>query len=246
MVSKEGNSMKISIKNLTKKYANQLVLNDVNLEIEDVTTIGIIGESGCGKSTLLRQLAGIETPDTGSIFIDGVSPINDRIAFQQKIGVVFQKHNLFPHLSLKENISLILRKTQKLDKIQADENSMLLLKRLFIDKEADKKPRQVSGGQAQRCSIARAVATDPELIFLDEPTAALDPILTKEVLKAVKALKNDGINFIFVTHEISFLRDFADYIVFFKNGIICEHGHVDCLKNPTTPELKQFLSFEEE
>ena len=233
--------MNISLKNLTKKYDNQLVLDDVNLEIENMGAIGVIGESGCGKSTLLRLLTGIETPDNGEIIVNGLSPINNRIEFQEKIGVVFQKHNLFPHLTLKENISLILRKTKKLDKTTADAEALELLKRLFIDSEADKKPSQVSGGQAQRASISRALSTKPELIFLDEPTAALDPILTKEVLKAVTQLKNDGIKFVFVTHEISFLKEFADYIIFFKNGKVCEHGEVACLKNPRTEELKAFL-----
>ncbi len=234
--------MNLAIHNLTKTYGSQTVLDQVNLEIKNFGTIGIIGESGCGKSTLLRQLAGIETPDTGEILINSLSPIKDRIAFQERIGVVFQKHNLFPHLTLKENVSLILRKAKKLDKTTADEKAMELLKKLFIDKEAEKRPSMVSGGQAQRCSIARALVTQPELIFLDEPTAALDPLLTKEVLKAVTELKDDGIKFIFVTHEISFLKEFADYIIFFKKGKICEHGPVTCLQNPKTKELEEFLN----
>ncbi len=233
--------MNITINNLTKKYDNQVVLDDVCINVQNVGTIGIIGESGCGKSTLLRQLAGIETPDSGTIDINGISPITNKIAFQEKIGVVFQKHNLFPHLTLKENISLIIRKTKKLDKSDADNKALDLLKKLFIENEANKKPSMVSGGQAQRCSIARALSTDPELIFLDEPTAALDPILTSEVLKSVTTLKNEGINFIFVTHEISFLKNIADYIIFFKNGRICEHGVASCLLNPKTKELQEFL-----
>ena len=233
--------MNISIKNLTKSYANHLVLDDVSIEIKDMGTIGIIGESGCGKSTLLRQLAGIETPEKGEIMVNGLSPINDRNLYQEKIGVVFQKHNLFPHLSLKNNISLILQKTKKMSKKQADEKALELLKRLFIDGIAEKKPNKVSGGQAQRCSIARALATEPELILLDEPTASLDPILSNEVLKAVNELKNEGVKFVFVTHEVSFLKEFADYIIFFKDGKICEHGEVSCLKNPKTDELRAFL-----
>ncbi len=234
--------MNIVIQNLTKKYNNQVVLDNINIESTDIGSIGIIGESGCGKSTLLRLLSGIETPDTGEIFINDISPITERIPFQKKIGVVFQKHNLFPHLTLKENISLILRKTKKMDKVEADEKSIALLKKLYIENEADKRPAHVSGGQAQRASIARALANEPELIFLDEPTAALDPILTKEVLKSVIELKEDGINFIFVTHEISFLKKFADYIIFIKDGQVCEHGEVSCLQNPKTIELQHFLN----
>ena len=233
--------MNITITNLTKKYQNQVVLNNITLDLQSVGTIGIIGESGCGKSTLLRQLSGIERPDNGEIVINDLSPILNKVQFQEKIGVVFQRHHLFPHLTLKENVSLILQKTKKMDKHLADQKSMELLEKLFIAQEADKKPKSVSGGQAQRCAIARALATQPELIFLDEPTAALDPILTNEVLKAVSQLKNDGIQFIFVTHEISFLREFADYIIFLQNGRVCEHGSVDCLDNPTTQALRDFL-----
>ncbi len=233
--------MDIKIKNLTKLYGEQAVLDDISLEITNYTSIGIIGESGCGKSTLLRQLSGIEDPDKGEIAIDGLSPITDKKAFLDSIGVVFQKHNLFPHLTLKKNITLILQKVKKYDKEKAEETATHLLKKLFIENEADKKPHQVSGGQAQRASIARALATDPKLIFLDEPTAALDPLLTDEVLKAVTQLKNEGRNFIFVTHEISFLKEFADYIIFMKNGKICESGDISCLQNPKTRELGEFL-----
>lgn len=234
--------MNISIKNLTKSYLNHIVLDDISIEINNMSTIGIIGESGCGKSTFLRQLAGIETPDKGEIIINELSPITQRKLYQEKIGVVFQKHNLFPHLTLKNNISLILQKTKKMPKDKAEAEAMMLLKRLFIDAVADKKPSKVSGGQAQRCSIARALATKPELIFLDEPTASLDPILTNEVLKSVSKLKKEGVKFVFVTHEISFLKEFADYIIFFKDGKIMEHGNVSCLKNPKTEQLRRFLN----
>ncbi len=238
---KEGGRMKLSISNLTKVYGNQTVLEDISLDISNYSSIGIIGESGCGKSTLLRQLAGIEQPTSGEIEINGISPINDNIKFKDKISVVFQKHNLFPHLSIKDNITLILHKIKKQDKAISEQTAMNLLKRLSIDKEADKKPHEVSGGQAQRASIARALSTDPQLMFLDEPTAALDPILTQEVLKAVVSLKNDGRDFIFVTHEIAFLKEFADYVIFLKDGKIFEHGDRECLTSPKTKELANFL-----
>lgn len=233
--------MNIKIKNLNKSYADIAILEDINLELENVSAIGIIGESGCGKSTLLRQLAGIEMPDSGEIVINGLSPIADRGDFLNKIGVVFQKHNLFPHLSIRENITLILNKIKKQNKKQSIERANELLAQLFITAEADKRPDEVSGGQAQRASIARALATEPQLIFLDEPTAALDPILTDEVLKAVVNLKKEGRDFIFVTHEIAFLKEFAEHIVFLKNGKICEQGNKTCLINPKTKELAEFL-----
>ena len=234
--------MKIEITNLNKSYNGVPVLCDIGLQIQDVSAVGIIGESGCGKSTLLRQLSGIEDPDEGKISINGLSPILDKISFQENIGYVFQQHNLFPHLTIKKNITLILNKVKKLDKAEAEEIANSVLERMYISGEADKLPRQVSGGQAQRGAIARALATNPKLIFLDEPTAALDPVMSNEVLKAVADLKSDGREFIFVTHEISFLKRFADYVVFMKNGRLCEWGEVSCLSEPKTKELEDFLS----
>ncbi len=233
--------MEILVQNLSKTYGEQTVLDNINFSVEGQRAIGIIGESGCGKSTLLRVLSGIEPPDSGKLEINGLSPMSNLSKFHKKIGVVFQKHNLFPHLSIKKNITLILTKIKKLNKKQASDRADEILKRLFIENESDKKPHEVSGGQAQRASIARALSTDPELIFLDEPTAALDPLLTDEVLKAVVDLKEDGRNFLFVTHEISFLKEFADYIIFLKNGKIFESGEVSCLKQPKTKELAEFL-----
>lgn len=234
--------MNVVIKNLHKKYDNADVLKEININIEDVCSVGIIGESGCGKSTLLRQLAGIEDPDGGEIFINGISPITQKKEFTQNIGVVFQRHNLFPHLSIKKNITLVLEKIKKVDKDVAEKKALELLDQLFIKEQADKLPNSVSGGQAQRGSIARALSTDPDILFLDEPTAALDPILTDEVLKAVKGLKKEGREFVFVTHEIEFLKDFADYIIFLKDGKVCECGKRECLDAPQTQELIVFLS----
>ncbi len=233
--------MDIKISGLSVKYGEQMILDDINFDKKGINSIGIIGESGCGKSTLLRQLAGIEMPYVGEIEVNSLSPIINTKEFREKIGVVFQKHNLFPHLTLRKNITLILNKIRKMEKESAEKRAQEILELLFIDGVADKRPHEVSGGQAQRGSIARALATDPKLIFLDEPTAALDPILTDEVLKAVTKLKEGGRDFIFVTHEISFLSEFADYIIFLKDGKIFEHGDVQCLKEPKTNELADFL-----
>ncbi len=233
--------MDLSIKNLSKSYGSITVLNNINIQLSGYNSIGIVGESGCGKSTLLRQLAGIEVPESGEIVINGLSPIKSTSEFRDKIGVVFQKHNLFPHLTLKKNITVILHRIKKISKANANSKADDILRQLFIENEADKKPHEVSGGQAQRGSIARALATDPELIFLDEPTAALDPILTQEVLKAVTELKKDGRSFIFITHEISFLKSFADYVIFLKNGEVFEHGDINTLQAPRTDELATFL-----
>lgn len=233
--------MKLSIQGLSKSYGKSSVLKDITVDIKNASAIGIIGESGCGKSTLLRQIAGIEDPDTGEILINDISPITDKKTFQENIGYVFQKHNLFPHLTIRENILLILEKIKKMNKTEAGRITDAVLRQMFIEDEGDKLPDEVSGGQAQRASIARALSTDPQFIFLDEPTAALDPVLTNEVLKAVTGLKQDGRDFIFVTHEIAFLREFADYVIFLKDGRICEHGDVSCLFSPQTSELADFL-----
>ncbi len=234
--------MNINIENVTKSYDNVEVLKQLNIQIQGKKAIGIIGESGCGKSTLLRQLAGIESVDEGSISINGQSPNVDKKNFQSKIGYVFQKHNLFPHLSVRNNILLILNKIRKMDVKLAEEKVQSVLNMLKLENEANKKPNQISGGQAQRASIARALASDPELIFLDEPTAALDPILTHEVLKSVKELKKTGIEFIFITHEIDFLKEFADYVIFMKDGHIVEHGDITLLQQPKSAFLHEFLN----
>lgn len=232
--------MKLSIRNVHKSYNGKAVLSGINLEIT-ASSVGMIGESGCGKSTLLRMLAGIEAPDSGEIFINGISPMKEQKRFQENIGYVFQKHNLFPHLTVRENLLLILEKIRKYDKESAEQTVDAVLKRLKIQNVADQLPNHISGGQAQRASIARALSTNPHLIFLDEPTAALDPVLTTEVLNSVVELKKDGRDFLFVTHEISFLKQFADYVVFLKDGKICESGDISCLSNPKTKELAEFL-----
>ncbi len=233
--------MNLCIRNLTKEYEKVPVLQDISIHLQSVKSLGIIGESGCGKSTLLRQLAGIEEPNKGEIFINQLSPMLQKREFQDNIAYVFQKHNLFPHLTVQKNISLILEKIKGFSKEEANKRTSEVLSLLRIEKEAHKKPHQISGGQAQRASIARALSANPELIFLDEPTAALDPLLTEEVLSSVTELKNSGIEFIFVTHEIEFLKDFADYVIFMDHGNIVEHGDISCLSYPKTDQLRNFL-----
>lgn len=233
--------MNIQVTDLCKNYNQQSILENISLDLKNVSSVGIIGSSGCGKSTLLRLLSGIESPDSGEITINDLSPIIEKQQFQEKIGMVFQQHNLFPHLSLEKNITLILEKIKKLDKKQASDKAQDLLSQLYLLEHKDKRPSQVSGGQAQRTSIARALATDPELIFMDEPTAALDPQLTYEVLQSVEKLKAKGIDFIFITHEMKFLQGFADYFIFLHEGKILEQGAVEQLKNPKTTLLHEFL-----
>lgn len=234
--------MNLQVSHLQKNYQGVASLDDLSFAFSEVSALGILGASGCGKSTLLRQLAGIETPDRGEILLDGLSPILDREAFQQRIGVVFQRHHLFPHLSILRNITLILEKVKGQTPEKAKERALDLLEEFSMIQHQDKLPGEVSGGQAQRASIARALATDPSLIFLDEPTAALDPLLTQEVLQAVEKLKSRGISFVFVTHEMKFLRNFADSFLFLSQGKVVEQGEITGLDHPKTEELEAFLA----
>lgn len=217
------------------------MLENIEFSVENVASVGIIGSSGCGKSTLLRLLAGIEDPFSGDIWINGVSPSKNKKELQEKISFVFQHHNLFPHLTIERNITLLLEKIKGIDKKTSFQRAEEVLEELFMVEHKDKLPSQVSGGQAQRASIARALSTNPEMIFLDEPTAALDPQLTYEVLQSVEKLKEKGIEFIFVTHEMKFLQKFADYFIYVQEGKIHEYGDISILENPKTEELRHFL-----
>lgn len=231
--------MKIDIKGLSHAY-DVNVLDDLNISLDGYHAIGIIGISGSGKSTLLRILAGLEKPDTGTVKINGY--YSDDKNYKQNVGFVFQSHTLFPHLTLLENITIVLEKTRGIPKETAKETAIYNLTRLGLLDQKDKRPNKVSGGQAQRASIARALSVNPDIMFLDEPTASLDPILTDEVLSSVEDLKGIGKDFIFVTHVISFVKDFADYVLFMDRGVIAEQGTPDILENPKTDALQNFMS----
>jgi len=232
--------MEIKMNHVSKTY-DKKVLDQVSLSISGYKTIGIIGKSGCGKSTLLKLMAGIEPASQGQITINGLDVSKEKRTYQDQISMVFQDHNLFPHLSLEENISLILEKVKGKNKTEAQTRAREELSHLHLEDQVDKKPDHVSGGQAQRASIARALATDPDIIFMDEPTAALDPLLSKEVLQAVLALKSSGKAFVFVTHELDFLQGFADYVIFMDQGQVVEQGPVAILKAPQSDQLQEFL-----
>jgi len=230
--------MRIEIKNLNHEYDVE-VLHDLNFFLEKYKSIGIIGVSGSGKSTLIRLMSGIEKPTSGEIFINEMNVANEN--HKKRVGFVFQNHNLFPHLSLKKNITLVLEKTRDKSKEEAAEIAEKYLSLLHLSDQMDKLPKNISGGQAQRASIARALSINPEIVFLDEPTASLDPILTHEVLTAVEELRDLGKEFVFVTHVLSFVHDFADYVIYMHEGKIREHGLPKILDNPQTQELKDFM-----
>jgi polar amino acid transport system ATP-binding protein len=232
--------LKINIQNLTHQYDVE-VLKSLTFQLEGYRSIAIIGASGSGKSTLLRILSGLEKPSQGTITINDTNVQEE--SYRKLVGFVFQNHNLFPHLTLERNISLILEKTRGYQKAKAIEIAKVYLTRVRLSDQMYKLPKNVSGGQAQRASIARAFSLDPEIVFLDEPTASLDPVLTHEVLQAVKEFKASGKSFIFVTHILSFVRDFADYVIFMDQGQIIEHGPISLLEKPGTDALKNYMSF---
>jgi polar amino acid transport system ATP-binding protein len=231
--------MKIELKNLSHTYDVE-VLHDLNLVLEKYNAVALVGVSGSGKSTLIRLMAGLEKPTSGNIYVNDFDVISDP-DYKKNVGFVFQSHNLFPHLTLKRNISLILEKTRGFSKADAERIAIENLTLLKLDDQMDKIPRNVSGGQAQRASIARALSINPDIIFLDEPTASLDPILTDEVLKAIEELREMGKDFVLVTHVMSFVKDFANYVVFMENGHIIEQGPPKILDAPQTDELKAFM-----
>ena len=230
--------MKIALEHITHAYDID-ILHDIDFQLEGYHSVAIIGVSGSGKSTLIRLMSGLEKPTTGQIRIDDLSV--DSEDYKRHVGFVFQNHNLFPHLTLKRNITLILEKTRGKTPEEAEKIAREYLTLLHLETQMDKLPKNVSGGQAQRASIARALSIDPNIIFLDEPTASLDPILTYEVLEAIKNLKSLGKSFVFVTHVLSFVREFADYVIFMHDGQIHEHGLPLILDEPKTIELKTFM-----
>ena len=230
--------MIVNIQNI-EKYYDKHVLKDLSFQLDNKKSLAIIGASGSGKSTLLRLMSGMEQPDSGSIQVNGINVLDEE--YKKKIGFVFQTHNLFPHISLERNISLILEKTREFSLEEATSIARKNLSLLHLEDQFYKLPKNVSGGQAQRASIARALSINPDILFLDEPTSSLDPILTFEVLEAIKELRGIGKDFVLVTHEMSFVRDFADYIIFMDEGRIIEHGNLEILENPQSEVFKDFM-----
>ncbi|MEN9231509.1 MAG: amino acid ABC transporter ATP-binding protein, partial [Thermostichus sp. DG02_5_bins_236] len=218
---------RIRIENLTKYYGQTLVLHSVNLSVQKHEVVCLIGASGSGKSTLLRCINRLVDFDYGRIYLDGI-PIEDPCfghhQLQKRIGIVFQSYNLFPHLSVLENITLAPRKVHGVSKVESWELAMSLLARFGMKPFAHSYPEQLSGGQQQRVAIVRALATQPDVLLLDEVTAALDPELMGDVLEVVRDLKTKGMTMIIVTHEMGFARDVADRVCFLAEGRILEEN----------------------
>ncbi|PID26570.1 MAG: glutamine ABC transporter ATP-binding protein [Candidatus Cloacimonadota bacterium] len=237
--------MKIELKNLTKSFPGITVLKNLDLKLDDVKSLVLIGPSGGGKTTLLRILAGLEKPSSGKVFVNDKEVIYDEKnlrEYRKHIGMVFQSYNLFPHLTALENIVLPLVKVHGYTKEDATERGLKLLERFHLREHANKKPIQLSGGQQQRVAICRAVSIKPEFLLLDEPTSALDPEYTSEVLELIDELHTEGMRLILVTHEMGFAHKVAEKILFISDQKISAMGTPeDIFEKSNNPRVKKFL-----
>jgi len=235
----------IEIKNVSKWFGDFQVLTEVNETIQRGQTVVICGPSGSGKSTLLRCVNGLEPYQKGEIIVDGVSlsdPKTNKYKLRENIGMVFQRFELYPHMTAIQNISLAPVKVRKLPKAEAERNAMALLKRVGIPDKADAYPANLSGGQQQRVAIARSLAMEPRYMMFDEPTSALDPEMIKEVLDVMVNLAKEGMTMLCVTHEMGFAREVADEIIFMDYGKIVERGtYNEFFNNPKSERAREFL-----
>jgi polar amino acid transport system ATP-binding protein len=235
----------VSISGLTKRFGDNEVLRDVDLTVDLHNVVCLIGASGSGKSTLLRCLNLLEPVDAGTIVIDGETVTNGTVdvnALRRRIGIVFQAFNLFPHMTVLQNITLAPRKALGLSKHEAEARARELLERIGLADKADEYPDRLSGGQQQRVAIVRGLAMDPKLMLLDEITSALDPQLVADVLGLVKELAESGMTMVIATHEMSFAREVADKVCFLDAGSILEEGPpAELFSSPREPRTRAFL-----
>ncbi|GAA4349022.1 amino acid ABC transporter ATP-binding protein [Angustibacter luteus] len=235
----------LRVQGLRKAYGSNVVLNGLDLDVDPHQCIALIGASGSGKSTLLRCIDLLEVVDDGVIELAGddvADPRVDADAVRARIGIVFQAYNLFPHLRVLDNITLSPRKVHGVSRDQAEDEAMALLRRVGLQDKAKAWPDELSGGQQQRVAVARALATKPVLMLLDEVTSALDPELVGEVLAMLRDLKDDGMTMLMATHEMSFARDVADQVVFLDGGQVCESGPPEqVFGDPREVRTQQFL-----
>ena len=243
-----SNNVLISVQHLVKEYNHGAVhaLNDCSLDIRKGEVVAIIGPSGSGKSTLLRSLNLLEQPTSGAIFFDGADLAGKAVNIdlhRQKMGMVFQHFNLFPHKTVLQNITMAPVTLKKKTAAAAREQAMALLARIGLSDKANEYPNMLSGGQKQRIAIVRALAMDPEVMLFDEPTSALDPEMVGEVLDLMRDLARDGMTMAVVTHEMGFAREVADRVVFMADGKILEEGTpADIFDHPKDSRLQDFLS----
>ena len=234
----------IDVKNLKKDFNGLQVLRGVNLTINKGDCVVLVGPSGCGKSTFLRCLNHLEEPDGGEIIFNG-KPVTDHDIdhVRQKMGMVFQHFNLFPHLTVKKNITLAPVRLGLMTQTEADKKAIELLERIGLADKADTYPNMLSGGQKQRIAIVRALAMNPDVLLFDEPTSALDPQMVGEVLTVMRELAQEGLTMLVVTHEMAFARDVSTNVVFMDDGLICEEGSPEQLfGQPENSKTREFLS----
>ncbi|MFD3588973.1 amino acid ABC transporter ATP-binding protein [Streptomyces sp. NPDC058683] len=235
----------LRMESVRKTFGDSVVLRDVDLAVAPHTVTALIGASGSGKSTLLRCANLLEEIDDGAIWLDGeeiTDPRADQDAVRRRIGVVFQAYNLFPHMTVLENITLAPRRVHGVSRAEAEERARELLERLGLGDKAGAYPDRLSGGQQQRVAIVRALAVRPRLLLLDEITAALDPELVGEVLTVVRGLKDEGMTMVLATHEMGFARDVADQICFLDGGVVLERGTAEqVFQDPQQERTRRFL-----
>lgn len=236
----------IKVQNLNKSFNKNVVLKDINLEVNKGEVVAIIGPSGSGKSTLLRCMNLLETPSNGKVIFEGKELTHKNInlnELRQKMGMVFQNFNLFPHKTVLENIILAPKLLKKVDLKKLEIEGKALLKKVGLEEKANAYPSQLSGGQKQRVAIARALAMHPDVILFDEPTSALDPEVAYEVLKVMKDLAKEGMTMVVVTHEMGFAKDVGDKVIFMADGYVVESETPDQLFNhPKHERTKNFLA----
>ena len=236
----------IEVKNLCKSFGDLQVLKGISETINDREVVCVIGPSGSGKSTFLRCLNLLEEPSGGEVFLDGKKIIDSDVdidEIREKLGMVFQGFNLFPHMTVLDNLTLAPIKVKGMEKAAAEEKARKLLETVGLADKAEKYPASLSGGQKQRVAIARALAMDPEIMLFDEPTSALDPEMVGEVLNVMKNLAENGMTMVIVTHEMGFAREVADRVLFIDEGNILEQGTpAELFGNPQHDRTKNFLS----
>ena len=236
----------IKVNNLHKSFGELEVLKGIDAHIEKGEVVSIIGPSGGGKSTFLRCLNMLETPTSGTIVFEGTDITNEKTdinVHRQKKGMVFQHFNVFPHLTVLENITLAPVTLKKKTPEEAKKQAMALLERVGLADKADEYPRRLSGGQKQRLAIVRALAMEPDVMLFDEPTSALDPEMVGEVLEVIKSLADEGMTIVLVTHEMGFAKAVSDRVMFISGGVIAEEGTPEqVFDNPQNPRTKDFLS----
>ena len=238
--------IKVKVENLKKNFGSLEVLKDINMEVKEGEVVCLIGPSGSGKSTFLRCLNKLEEPTAGVIIVDDydlMAKTSDINMIRENIGMVFQQFNLFPHLSVLQNIMLAPVDRKRMTKEQAEEKAKKLLDRVGLLEKADVYPASLSGGQQQRVAIARALAMEPDIMLFDEPTSALDPEMVGEVLEVMKQLAAEGMTMVVVTHEMGFAREVADRVVFMDGGYIVEEGTPEeVFGNPQNKRTQDFLN----